>query len=101
MNSFRDYQCPLNKQGSQKLQMMEAGIKLNALVQVWLWRLHCVDIGVVAWKHNEVFLSRPFLCGFCAAEALEKLNLAGDGAANCSHIIEADCLEQCGRREKK
>ena len=47
--------------------------------------------GCVAWtslwfprKIPKNFLSRPFLCGFCAAEAIERLKLAGDDVANYS-----------------
>ena len=50
-------------------------------------------------KIPKNFLSRPFLCGICAAEAVESLKLADGGVANYSHLVEADCLEQYGRRE--
>ena len=44
------------------------------------------------------FLSRPFLFGFSAAEAVESLKSAR-GVANYSHLIEANYFEQCGCRE--
>ena len=44
------------------------------------------------------FFSRPFLCGFCAVEELKKNQ--NSAAGDLSPVIEADSIEQYGRREK-
>ena len=43
------------------------------------------------------FFSRPFLCGFCAVEELKKNQCSAAG--DLSPVIEADSIEQYGRRE--
>ena len=60
--------------------------------------------GCVIWTNIWVpmlipknFFSRPFLCGFCAVEELKKNQCSAAG--DLSPVIEADSIEQYGRRE--
>lgn len=60
--------------------------------------------GCVIWTNIWVpmlipknFFSRPFLCGFCAVEELKKHQCSAPG--DLSPVIEADSIEQYGRRE--
>ena len=43
------------------------------------------------------FFTRPFICGFCAVEEHKKIQCSAAG--DLSPVIEADCIEQYGRRE--
>ena len=60
--------------------------------------------GYVIWTNIWVptlipknFFSRPFLCDFCAVEELKKIQCSAAG--DLSPVIEADSIEQYGRRE--
>ena len=60
--------------------------------------------GCVIWTNIWVpmlipknFFSRSFLCGFCAVEELKKNQ--SSAAGDLSPVIEADSIEQYGRRE--
>ena len=62
--------------------------------------------GCIAWssvwlprKIPRNFLSRPFLCGFCADAEIERLKTDQGGVAHYSHLIEKDCLEQYRRKD--
>ena len=70
-----------------------------------MYRARVDGSGCVIWTNIWVptlipkkFFSRPFLCGFCAVEELKKIQCTAAG--DLSHVIEADSIEQYGRREK-
>ena len=79
---------------TQERRTTAATISWSAEDLEWL---HHLDKLLRAYAHSQKFFARPFLCGFCAVEELQKMkNYSLD---NRSPIIEADSIEHYGRRE--
>ena len=70
--------------------MLVAGMKMNAMVQVWVmvvaWRGHRCECPT---KIPKNFLTRQFLCDFGAMEAVEGLKLTSYGVAKYSNLKDA------------